>query len=154
MVFSIIAKNAAQKISGSTISSGATVITVAAPLTAYTVPAGKTEKVHVLIQVRALLVTQNVRFRIAGGLVFQLGASPQEISPPVVNEDLGIFVINGGDTVGILTIDLDPRLLLIDFIALVARFLILLNFLATALRLRFGFALLRLRATNFLVAAL
>lgn len=103
MGYSIISKNSAQKIVGSTISSGEVVILAAAPLTAYTCPTGKTEKVHVVAQVRALTATQNVRFRVAGGIVYQVGASATDVSPPVKNLDLGIFVLNSAQTVSCTT---------------------------------------------------
>ena len=104
MTFGIVAKNATQKIAGSTVSSGETIVTVAAPLIAYTVPAGKTEKLHVLTQTRLLSLAQNLRYRVNGFLIYQVGINQQFPSTGLPNNvDLGIFVLNGGQTVSCTT---------------------------------------------------
>lgn len=103
MVGKRTAGSQAQRFRGSTVSSGEHVVTVADPLLAYTVPAGQIEKVHVLIQTRILTAVQNLRYRIAGLLVLQHGASASELAPPVITIDLGIFVLNAGETVSCTT---------------------------------------------------
>lgn len=103
MVGRVASYNSKQKIVGSTVSSGEVVVLAAAPLVAHTVPAGLTQRVHVVAQVRALLAAQNLRFRVAGGIVYQVGANALDVAPPVVNLDLGEFVINAGETVSCTT---------------------------------------------------
>jgi len=100
MTTSIIAKNASQGIFGSVNSSGQHTVTVADPALAYTCPAGKRARVRVITIVEVLTAVQNLRYRVAGILVMQLGINHAVIgaaSPLFI--DLGEFVIDEGQTV-------------------------------------------------------
>jgi len=104
MTTSIIAKNSAQGISGSVNSTGSVTVLAGVGQTAYTVPAGKRARVQISAIVETLTAAQNLRFRAAGVLVFQIGTGVTVLateSPLVVN--LGTFVIDENLTVSVTT---------------------------------------------------
>jgi len=106
VTFTIAAKNVAQAITGNFFSSGS--ITVLVPQnpgqTPYTVPAGKRAQVHVSILIQELTAVQNMRFRVAGILVYQEGLGiviTQATGPKYI--DLGIFNIDQNLSVTVTT---------------------------------------------------
>jgi len=100
MTTSIIAKNVSQGIFGSVNGTGQHTVTSADPALAYTVPTGKRARVRVTTIVEVLTAAQNLRYRVAGILILQLGINHAVVgaSSPLFF-DLGEFVIDEGQTV-------------------------------------------------------
>ncbi len=95
MTVSIIAKNASQKITGSTVAVTGIVLQTPA-LTAFTCPTGQIVKIHVFFTVDAWNgVGKIARIKIAGFNVLEL---TEAVGEPFTT-DMGIFVITSGQTV-------------------------------------------------------
>lgn len=105
LVFSIIPKNTAQAISGSVNSTGQITVTAAgAPFNAYVTPSGKRAVVQVTAIVETLTAAQNLRFRAAGVLIYQIGTGVTVLAstnPLVVS--LGTFHLDELETIAVTT---------------------------------------------------
>jgi len=101
---SIVAKNSSQGISGSVNSTGSVTILAGAGATAYTSPAGKRAAVQVTAIIETLTNVQNLRFRAAGVLIYQIGTGVVVLSTgtPLVIA-LGTFHIDETDTISVTT---------------------------------------------------
>jgi len=97
LTFTIAAKNDSQSFTGEVKSTGSHTITVADPALAHTVPAGKTEKIHVSIMIQALQAPENIRLRIGNNILIKQWG----VGATILNEtfDLGVWVLVGGNTV-------------------------------------------------------
>ena len=78
------------------------VILSGAGMTLYTVPAGKTERIHLIAGVLAWGgAGRNLRFRVKGLKVIELNDTGTPTPPFYI--DLGEFILNGGDTLTVST---------------------------------------------------
>ncbi len=95
-----------QKITGFNVGIGNTVIKTFPGTLVHTCPAGKIQQIHVVINIRKLTSTQNIRLRIAGLLVRQWGEDDPTVCascvvPPQVAFDAGVFTLRAGEEVRI-----------------------------------------------------
>jgi len=101
---SIIAKNSSQGISGSVNSTGSVTILAGVGSTAYTTPANKRAAVQVTAIIEELTNVQNLRFRAAGVLIYQIGVGVVVLAtgtPLVI--PLGTFHLDENDTISVTT---------------------------------------------------
>jgi len=101
---SIIAKNSSQGISGSVNSTGSVTVLAGVGNTAYTSPAGKRAAVQVTAIIETLTAAQNLRFRAASILIYQIGTGVTVLAtgtPLVIS--LGTFHIDENDTISVTT---------------------------------------------------
>jgi len=108
VTFTIAAKNASQKITGSTVSVKVDPVSQSAT-TIHTCPTGSNQKIHVIAFLQEMGLRQNARIRVASQLVYQWGQDEQTppvdcascVAPPILIEDLGLFVLLAGETVSV-----------------------------------------------------
>jgi len=100
MTVSIVAKNTAQGLSvGSVIASGSFTVT-SAGITIHTVPVGRRQKIRFQYVIRVMTTAHRIRFRVGlGALVDEKGTGIT--APPAISVDLGEYVLNAGETVGV-----------------------------------------------------
>lgn len=100
MTFAIVAKTSAQKITGFLVSDEQVVLQ-ASPLILHTVPAGRTQKIHLLGGVVAWGgAGRTLQFRVAGSKIIEFNDAGN--TPPFYLE-LGIFVLTGGQDLRVTT---------------------------------------------------